>query len=204
MSQQDQSEPPPAYEKVASTAGPASAAVGPSAGGSTSSPASSSAAANAGQSTGGAGTSNTNQSAAVNEQGQRNPRRHNSYEEEVDIEDETRPLPPGWVPQYSDQHDRKCGCGCGCGNRPSDERQPNSMEVALRILGLMRALWDALGFFFVDTLDPNGPRSIWTHPLDDPEWKKKVPNGMDPIAYVHKLWQEVVSRLPPLSVVFLY
>lgn len=51
------------------------------------------------------------------------------------------------------------------------------------------------GFFFVDTLHPGGPRSIWTHPLDDPEWLSTVPQGMDPLAYVYKLWADQVRKL---------
>lgn len=55
--------------------------------------------------------------------------------------------------------------------------------------------WDAaIGFFFVDTMAPNGPRSIWTHPLDDPEWLSTVPQGMDPLAYVYKLWADQVCE----------
>lgn len=38
---------------------------------------------------------------------QRDPQRHNSSSEELDLEQEDRPLPPGWVPQYSEEHDRE-------------------------------------------------------------------------------------------------
>jgi len=50
----------------------------------------------------------TSQSTGVNAQGERRPRRGNSATEELDLEQEDRPLPPGWVPQYSEEHDSEC------------------------------------------------------------------------------------------------
>ena len=51
-------------------------------------------------------------------------------------------------------------------------------------------------FFFVDTLGPGAPRSVWVHPMDNPEWQKTVPKGMDPLAYIDKLWQEQPMPTP--------
>jgi len=79
-----------------------------------------------------------------------------NQQQERDIENEDRPLPPGWVPQFNAQYDR---------------------------------------FFFVDTF-AKPPKSIWTHPLDDQDWLSTVPHGMDPLAYVDKLWQDMPEPTP--------
>ena len=42
----------------------------------------------------------------------------------------------------------------------------------------------------MDTKNPKGPRSIWVHPMDDPEWQRSVPRGMDPLEYINRLWQD--------------
>jgi len=66
------------------------------------------------------------------------------------------------------------------------------MQSSCLILTHFVLFTDCTGFFFVDTMAPNGPRSIWTHPLDDPEFLSTVPQGMDPLAYVYKLWADAV------------
>lgn len=147
------SEPPPAYSasgpNTNTAANTAAGSNGPSGGGGAA------ASNNASSATsGGAGHATSQSTGATAADGQRRPRRGNSLTEEQDIEQEDRPLPPGWVPQYHEESDH---------------------------------------FFFVDTLHPNGPRSIWTHPLDDPEWLRTVPEGTDPLAYVHQLWANLVS-----------
>lgn len=64
----------------------------------------------------------------------------------------------------------------------------------------------------MDTKDPNGPRSIWVmydsssltkaeshsqwHPLDDPGWLSTVPQGMKPIEYIQKLWDDEPDPSP--------
>lgn len=53
-------------------------------------------------------SASTSQSTGVDAQGERRPRRGNSATEELDLEQEDRPLPPGWVPQYSEEHDSEC------------------------------------------------------------------------------------------------
>jgi hypothetical protein len=100
MSQQrldDPSDPPPAYDSVirpnASNNRPAQAQV-PAQAQPVAATTSASTSANP-----------TSQSSGVNAQGQRKPRRGNSATEELDLEEEDRPLPPGWVPQYSEEHD---------------------------------------------------------------------------------------------------
>lgn len=55
-----------------------------------------------------ASTANSNsQSTGVDANGNRRPRRGDSAHEELDVEEEDRPLPPGWVVQYSEEHDRE-------------------------------------------------------------------------------------------------
>ena len=53
-----------------------------------------------------------------------------------------------------------------------------------------------VGFFFVDTRRAGGPRSIWVHPLDDPEWLSTVPRGVDPLQHVENLWQDEPEPTP--------
>jgi len=135
MSNATPSDAPPAYDKVVGNA-----------------PSSSSASGNAAGAAGPAASSTSTSTGAGH-----TPHRQSSLNEERDIEQEDRPLPPGWIPQFSEEHER---------------------------------------FYFVDTKDPNGPRSIWWHPLDDPTWLSKVPAGMDPLVYIHKLWDEVPMPSP--------
>lgn len=122
--QQVPNEPPPSYDYVldqrrphdtapasSGQSGNAGTTSAPNTGGastSTSTSASASASNNAGPSTSSSTQQGTGSNAASgqNTGDKRKPKRGNSAHEELDVEEEDRPLPPGWVVQFSEKDDR--------------------------------------------------------------------------------------------------
>lgn len=104
------SEPPPAYDSILDQRRPQDEAPagGNAAGGASTTSAGGAAAAAAAPATTSSNNGSSNaQSAGVDANGNRRPRRGDSAHEELDVEEEDRPLPPGWVIQYSEEHDRE-------------------------------------------------------------------------------------------------
>lgn len=100
------SEPPPSYDSILDQRRPVDA---PAQGQGQASAGGGAATTSAASAIGGGASSSTNnaQSTGVDTQGNRVPKRHDSAHEELDVEEEDRPLPPGWVVQFSEKDDRE-------------------------------------------------------------------------------------------------
>lgn len=101
------SEPPPSYDSILNQSRPQD--VRPGGGVATTSAPTGSAGASSSTGTGQSSTNNNAaQSTGVDNDGNRKtPRRGDSAHEELDVEEEDRPLPPGWVVQFSEKDDRE-------------------------------------------------------------------------------------------------